>query len=47
MREILLAVTPETVLSSTAALVELGFSARLSFQLVEQVLDARAKGLHP
>lgn len=34
MRAVLLAARPETVLSSTAKLVELGFPARASFDLV-------------
>lgn len=43
MREILAAVTPETVLSSTSALVELGFSAHTSFSLVEKVVTHKQK----
>lgn len=43
MREILAGVTRETVLTSTAALVELGFGSKLSYQLVEKVLTAKEK----
>jgi Holliday junction resolvasome RuvABC DNA-binding subunit len=43
MREILTAATRETSLSSTAALVELGFSPRLSWEMVEKVIIKKAK----
>lgn len=41
MREILSNVTPETVLSSTRALMELGFSARVAFDILEKCITAR------
>lgn len=43
MREILMAATRETSFSSTAALVELGFSARVSFQIVADVIKAKER----
>lgn len=39
MREILLKATPETILSSTASLVELGFGPRQSFEMICKVID--------
>jgi hypothetical protein len=44
MREILANATPETALSSTAALVELGFGPQASFQMVEKIIQARTEG---
>jgi hypothetical protein len=41
MREILMAATRETVLSSVSALVELGFPGPLSFTLVSDIIIAR------
>jgi hypothetical protein len=45
MREILLNVTRETVLSSCIALTELGFSGRASFSIIEKCIAYRDK--HP
>lgn len=41
MRQIILAVTRETVLSSTAALVELGFAPAASFRMLQGALAAK------
>jgi hypothetical protein len=41
MREILSSASRTTVLSSTAALVELGFGARQSFEIVEKCILAK------
>lgn len=43
MREILLNVTEDTVLSSSAALMDLGFGATQSFQMCEQIILAKQK----
>jgi hypothetical protein len=44
LRAILLNATPETSLSSSAAIAQLGFPARTAFHLVSEVLAAREKG---
>lgn len=41
LREILQNATRETSLSSAAAIVELGFSPRMAFEIVEKVILAR------
>lgn len=42
MRQILTAATPETILSSTRALADLGFGVRQSYDMIEKIILARA-----
>jgi hypothetical protein len=41
MRQILTAATPETILSSTRALADLGFGVRQSYDMIEKIILAR------
>lgn len=47
MREVLRAVTPETVLSACIRLVEIGVSASTAWLIVEKVLACRPIGRTP
>ena len=44
IRKILVAVTEENVITSTTAIMDLGFPPRTAFALVAQIVEAKRKG---